>query len=976
MFCLSVKKNNVLTCRQKPDLFIQRHMKLRLLYIFVLGFFLSLYSTKSYATHMRGGEISIKRISTTSLTYEFTLTIYCDNTGGGGLRAWTEQKTAKFCFGDGLGVIIEAPRINGGGNGEDLGNGVAKGVYKATYTFAAAADYKVSVAISNRNANVRNVAGASDQIPFYVETILKVNPGLGQNSTPILLNPAVDLTAVVGQKFIHNPNAIDVEGDSLAYKLVPCRKGNQDDCKDRGTAITGFVQPNEVASAPSSFTIDPRTGDLVWDVPQEQGLYNCAFIVEEWRNGVLISITVRDMQIEVKDADNAAPKIKIPDDICVEAGTVIDQTITATDTPSKTGRLDNLTILSTGAVYKLPDGTTFISPDYAVFTSTANQPSTASGRFLWRTSCSHIRQEPYDILFKVSDSPLSRSIPSLVDSKNWRIKVIAPRVKNLRLTPNAGSRTMTLQWDSYACQNPGAAIIIYRKEGCDTYKPAVCTVGLPANLGYVEVGRVPVSATTYTDRNLKRNTDYSYRTVVLFTNGTNTTMSVTSDQACANLPFQGPVITNVTVDKTNNIEGEITVKWTRPISLDKTQFKGPYQYRLFRATGETGTTGFAQVSPNIDTDLTAGKSDTLFTDTKLNTTDNVYRYRLVFYYTDNSALTPLDTTEIASSVRLTATGDVKTVTLAWQATVPWSNQNQVHRVYRETRQGSGVFNRIADVPVTNTGSFRFTDTGADTYAADGTVLAKMSPDSSYCYKVETVGTYGDAKIKPALLYNFSQIACATPKTDLISCPPNLVIDALDCNQYNKDDSNCNATSFSNKLTWTDTKGGTCDSSIIKYTIYYASSQGGAFTKIAEINPPKPLAQTYTHVKNDSYIGCYYVTATNRFGVESARSNVVCKDNCTSFNLPNIFTPNGDGKNDNFQAMICPRFVQAVNFVVYNRAGQRVYEYAGPKLEWNGNDASGNPMPAGSYFYTCDVQFLTLDPASPLLSLKGWVELVR
>ena len=927
---------------------------------------------------MRGGEISIKRISTTSLTYEFTLTIYCDNTSAGN-RAWVDQKEAYFCFGDGLNVIIRAPRINGNGQGEDLGNGVAKGIYKATYTYAGPSDYRITVAIPNRNANVRNIPGDSQQVTFFVETILKVNSGLGQNSTPILLNPAVDLTAVVGQKFIHNPNAIDVEGDSLAYKLIDCRKGEQDDCRLRGQAIVGFVQPNLVSSIQSSFTIDKRTGDLIWDVPQEEGLYNCAFTVEEWRNGVLISITVRDMQIEVKSADNAAPVIKVPEDICVEAGTVIDQLITAVDSPAKQGRLDNMTLLSTGAVYKLPDGTTFISPDFATFNQTTPAPSSpASGRFLWKTNCSHVRQEPYDVLFKVQDLPASKSIPSLVDSKNWRIKIIAPRIKNLRTVNDAGNRTVTLNWDSYTCQNPGAVIIIYRRLGCTPYTPAVCTVGLPASLGYVEVGRVPVNATTFTDRNLIRNIDYSYRTVVLFTNGGNSTSSVTSDQTCANLPFQGPVITNVTVDKTNATTGEITVRWTRPVSLDKVQYKGPYQYRLFRATGQSGATGFTQVSPNIDTDLSAGKLDTLFTDKVLNTLDNSYRYRLVFYYTNTSGLSPLDTTESASSVRLAATGDVKVVNLSWQATVPWNNQNQTHRIYRETRQGSGVFNRIADVPVTST--FSFTDTGTDSFPADGLAIAKMNPDSSYCYKVETVGTYGDPKIRPSLLFNFSQIICATPKTDLLVCPPIVLIDALDCNEYNKNESNCNETSFVNKLTWSmpdkNSAGAECDKDIVKYSIFYSPKQDGDFTKIGEVNQPRPPATTFTHTKADSYLGCYYVTATNRFGLESAKSNVVCKDNCTSFSLPNIFTPNGDGKNDTFQALKCPRFVQTVMFTVYNRNGQKVFEYAGPKLEWNGNDNAGNPLPAGSYFYNCEVKFLTLDPNSPTQNLKGWIELVK
>jgi gliding motility-associated-like protein len=949
-------------------------MKLKLLYVILLGVCLSLiFTNQSYSTHLRGGEISVKRISTTSLTYEFTLTIYGDLITG--ITAWRDEKEAYFCFGDGLNTILKGPRSNGtNGEGEVIAPGLARGVYKVVYTFAAPSDYRISVAIPNRNADVRNMSQPSDRLAFYVETILKVNPGLGQNSTPLLLNPAVDLTAVVGQKFIHNPNAVDIEGDSLSYKLIACRQGERDICTNRGSAIPGFRQPNEVASAPSSFTIDPRTGDLVWDVPQEPGRYNTAFIVEEWRNGVLISVTVRDMQIEVRDADNAAPQIKVPDDICVEAGTLIEQIITATDAPARNGRLDNLTISSTGQIYRLPDVPVLISAEFATFTNATNSSSPASGRFRWQTNCNHVREQPYDVLFKVQDLPRTATIPSLVDSKIWKIKIIAPRIKNLTFTPNAGSRQITLRWDSYACQNAGAVIIIYRKEGCSTYKPDVCTVGLPASEGYTEVGRVPVNSTTFTDRNLKRNTDYSYRTVVLFTNGTNSTQSVTSEQVCANLPFQGSVITNVTVDKTDNTTGEITVRWTRPVSLDRTQYRGPYQYRLFRATGQTGATGFAQVSPNIDTDLTAGRLDTLFKDTNLNTTDNAYRYRLVFYYTENNALTALDTTENASSVRAAATGDVRAVTVTWQATVPWNNQNQTHRVFRETRRGSGIFNRIADVAVTNAGSFTFTDRGGDTFAGDGTTRATMSPDSSYCYKIETVGTYGDPRIRPALLFNFSQVICATPT--ILPCPPTLKLDLLDCNQYNKDNSNCNLSSFENILTWEANKSDNCDQNPLKYNIYFSPTQNGDFTKIGEVTSSRPPATTFTHSRADSYAGCYYVTTTNNAGRESDRSNVVCKDNCTSFDLPNIFTPNGDGKNDIFQAMKCPRFVQNVMFTVYNRNGQKVYEYNGPKLEWNGNDNSGNPLPAGSYFYASETKFLTLDPASPPLNLKGWIELVR
>ena len=86
------------------------------------------YSFKNYSTHIRAGEIIAKRISNTSLTYEFTIIGYTDTGSdvqfGGG----------KFDFGDGNFVEV----LEDGAISVEkflLENQVALNLFKVVHTF-------------------------------------------------------------------------------------------------------------------------------------------------------------------------------------------------------------------------------------------------------------------------------------------------------------------------------------------------------------------------------------------------------------------------------------------------------------------------------------------------------------------------------------------------------------------------------------------------------------------------------------------------------------------------------------------------------------------------------------------------------------------------------------------------------------------------------------------------------------------------
>ena len=64
-------------------------------------------------------------------------------------------------------------------------------------------------------------------------------------------------------------------------------------------------------------------------------------------------------------------------------------------------------------------------------------------------------------------------------------------------------------------------------------------------------------------------------------------------------------------------------------------------------------------------------------------------------------------------------------------------------------------------------------------------------------------------------------------------------------------------------------------------------------------------------------------------------------------VPNVFTPNGDGKNDEFR--VAYRSLREFHCWVYNRWGKLVYEWEDPAKGWDGT-INGRPAAPGAYFY--------------------------
>ena len=93
-------------------------------------------------------------------------------------------------------------------------------------------------------------------------------------------------------------------------------------------------------------------------------------------------------------------------------------------------------------------------------------------------------------------------------------------------------------------------------------------------------------------------------------------------------------------------------------------------------------------------------------------------------------------------------------------------------------------------------------------------------------------------------------------------------------------------------------------------------------------------------------GIYSVTAT--FGVCTLNDNVNVGDDCPGrVFIPNVFTPNGDGNNDDFWIYYVN--LEELDIEIYDRWGKQLYLSGNKDFRWDGK-YKGNDLPEGVYYY--------------------------
>ncbi len=289
--------------------------------LFALAASFLLFPLDGRASHALGADMNYVCIDEATNTYKFYATFYRDC---GGISAPTG---ITFYFNNICGLTPSAipadfdtlfngvmdlypglevsPLCPGDLANSECNGGTLPGVEVYVYSAVVTLPYDcpewtVGFSVNARNNDIDNLINPGSQ-NLYVEAKVN-NVGSICNNSPLFTQLPVAYICR-GEPFNFNHSAVDPDGDSLVYTLVQPL--------DAASTPIPYVTPPYSLALPlttttGTFPFDPQTGQMSFTPDAEQtGVVTV--LVEEYRDGVWIGSTMRDIQIIVTSCSNLSP---------------------------------------------------------------------------------------------------------------------------------------------------------------------------------------------------------------------------------------------------------------------------------------------------------------------------------------------------------------------------------------------------------------------------------------------------------------------------------------------------------------------------------------------------------------------------------------------------------------------------------------------------------------------------------------------
>ncbi len=93
-----------------------------------------------------------------------------------------------------------------------------------------------------------------------------------------------------------------------------------------------------------------------------------------------------------------------------------------------------------------------------------------------------------------------------------------------------------------------------------------------------------------------------------------------------------------------------------------------------------------------------------------------------------------------------------------------------------------------------------------------------------------------------------------------------------------------------------------------------------------------------------------VSENSDMAEEDKSEEEVIMEQLNAYPLPNVFTPNQDGKNDFFEINIQESSIDGIEVAIFDRTGNLIKQWNNPFDKWDGNLADGTAAPKGLYLY--------------------------